>query len=123
MGHGIWAFKVNASGGRTDLVYQEPTGSLIKEQQYAEGFVLTEWKIVKSAAEAETKCREAREQTKRYTSGVLGGTELTGYRYIVLVSEKEIKLPETTKEGGIEYRYVNIVVDPSTPSEAARRAG
>jgi hypothetical protein len=46
LGHGIWAFKVNASGGRTDLVYQEPTGSLIKEQQYAEGFVLTEWKIV-----------------------------------------------------------------------------
>lgn len=120
LGHGIWAFKVNASGGRTDLVYQEPTGSLIKEQQYAEGFVLTEWKIVKSAAEAETKCREAREQTKRYTSGVLGGTELTGCRYIVLVSEKEIKLREAMKDGGVEYKYTNIVVDPSAPSVAAR---
>jgi len=42
LGHGIWAFKIDASGGRTDLVYQEPAGNLIKEQQYAEGFVLTE---------------------------------------------------------------------------------
>jgi hypothetical protein len=122
LGHGIWAFKINASGGRTDLVYQEPAGSLIKEQQYAEGFVLTEWKVAKSAAEVETKCREAREQTKLYTSGVLGGTELTGYRYIVVVSEKEIRLPEPHYDGGIEYRYVNIVVDPSTPSVAARNA-
>lgn len=120
LGHGIWAFKINASGGRTDLVYQEPAGGLIKEQQYAEGFVLTEWKIAKSAAEAEGKSREARDQTKRYTSGVLGGTELIGYRYIVVVSEKEVKLSETLTEDGIEYRHVNIVVNPSAPSKAAR---
>ena len=120
LGHGIWAFKIDASGGRTDLVYQEPAGGLIKEQQYAEGFVLTEWKIAKSATEAERKGREAREQTKRYKSGVLGGTELTGYRYIVVVSEKEVKLPETLTEDGVEYRHVKIVVNPSTPSKAAR---
>ena len=120
LGHGIWAFKIDASGGRTDLVYQEPAGNLIKEQQYTEGFVLTEWKIAKSAAEAERKSREACEQTKRYKSGVLGGTELIGYRYIVVVSEKEVELPETFTEDGVEYRHVNIVVNPSTPSEAAR---
>jgi hypothetical protein len=120
LGHGIWAFKINASGGRTDLVYQEPAGTLIREQQFAEGFVLTEWKVVKSPAEVEAKCREAREQTKLYTSGVLGGTELTGYRYIVVASDKEVKLPRSHKEGGIEYRYINIVVNPSTPSVVAR---
>jgi hypothetical protein len=120
LGHGIWAFKIDASGGRTDLVYQEPAGGLIKELQYAEGFVLTEWKIARSAAEAERKSREARDQTKRYTSGVLGGIELIGYRYIVVISEKEVKLPETLTEDGIEYRHLNIVINPSTPSKAAR---
>ena len=70
-----------------------------------EGFVSrTEWKIVNRLLEAETKCREAREQTKRYMSGVLGGTELTGYRYIVLVSGKRTNCRKTIKEGGIEYR-------------------
>jgi hypothetical protein len=45
---------------------------------------------------------------------------LTGCRYIVLVSEKEIKLREAMKDGGVEYKYTNIVVDPSAPSVAAR---
>jgi hypothetical protein len=53
LGHGIWAFKIDARGGRTDLVYQEPAGGLIKEQQYAEGFVLTGWKIAKRLTENE----------------------------------------------------------------------
>jgi hypothetical protein len=47
---------------------------------------------------------------------------LTSYRYIVIVSEKEVKLPETLTEDGVEYRHVNIVVDPSPPSQAARNA-
>jgi hypothetical protein len=118
--HGIWAFKVDAQGGRTDLVFQEPSGDLSKEQQYVEGFVLTEWKIANSAEEALAKCREAREQTKLYSSGVLGGTELTEYRFVVIVSRQEIKLPDPIRDGGIEYRHINIVVEPSTPSRVAR---
>ena len=31
--HGIWAFKVNAAGARTDLVFQEPAGDLTDAQR------------------------------------------------------------------------------------------
>jgi hypothetical protein len=62
--HGIWAFKVDAQGGRTDLVFQQPSGTLNSEQQYAEGFVLTEWKTASSTEEAAAKCQEARDQAK-----------------------------------------------------------
>ena len=44
--HGIFAFKVTAEGERTDLVFQDIAGDLADEQRYADGIVLTEWKIV-----------------------------------------------------------------------------
>jgi hypothetical protein len=44
LAHGIWAFKVNAAGGRTDLVYQEPLQDLSRAMRSSEGLVLTEWK-------------------------------------------------------------------------------
>jgi hypothetical protein len=119
--HGIWAFKVDAKGGRTDLVYQQPREDAAREQQYAEGFVMTEWKIENSPEQARTKCSEAREQAKLYASGVLGGTELTAYRYVVVVSRQEIQLPDPIQDGGVEYKHINIVVNPSPPSQAARR--
>jgi len=40
--HGIWAFKVGASGGQTDLVFQEPLRTGVGP--VALGMVLTEWK-------------------------------------------------------------------------------
>jgi hypothetical protein len=42
--HGIWAFKANAEGERTDLVYQEPISDFANLERSAEGLVLTEWK-------------------------------------------------------------------------------
>ncbi len=74
-GHGIWAFKIDASGGRTDLVYQEPAGGLIKEQQYAEGLVLTEWKIARSAAEAGGKAEK--HATRRNATKAVSSEELS----------------------------------------------
>jgi hypothetical protein len=44
LSHGIWAFKVDAKGARTDLVYQEPLLDLKPATRAAEGLVLTEWK-------------------------------------------------------------------------------
>jgi hypothetical protein len=43
--HGILAFKVDAAGGGTDLVYQEP----VREEDLAgvRGLVLTEWKVAR----------------------------------------------------------------------------
>jgi len=101
--HGIWAFKVNATGGRTDLVFQEPVGDLADEQRYADGLVLTEWKKANGAAEANKRFEEARSQASQYAQGVLLGNELSAYRYAVVV-------------GGVIYRHINIAVEPRIPS-------
>jgi hypothetical protein len=64
--HGIWAFKVGAAGEHTDLVYQEPVGGMSEEQRYADGIVLTEWKVASSDDEAQRQFSAARAQAKRY---------------------------------------------------------
>src|ERR1700722_5384768 len=45
LSHGIYAFKVDASGARTDLVFNEPPPDALLAQA-VEGMVLTEWKLV-----------------------------------------------------------------------------
>jgi hypothetical protein len=84
--HGIWAFKLDAAGARTDLVFQEPTEDLSHEQRYADGLVLTEWKTASSQNKVASKFREAREQAAKYVRGALGGNELRAYRYAVAVT-------------------------------------
>jgi hypothetical protein len=83
--HGIWAFKVDGAGGRTDLVLGTPIKDMREVVGSADALVLTEWKIAKPE-NVETKITEAREQTKKYSEGVLGGIELDQYRYLVMVS-------------------------------------
>lgn len=120
--HGIFAFKVNAAGARTDLVFPEPL-RLSDVALAAEGLVLTEWKLVRDPTQAIAKGREAREQTRLYASSALGGVELRSYRYIVLVSLHALhSLPEDCEEGGIKYRHINVQVDPETPSQVAKGA-
>lgn len=117
--HGIWAFKVDAEGERTDLVYQEPTGDLKEELRYADGIVLTEWKKAKpelSENNLSILYQQARDQAKRYASGALGGCELTAYRFLVVVSEKQVNVPDVKTVNGIVYHHVNIAIDPSSPS-------
>jgi hypothetical protein len=115
--HGIWAFKVNAIGGRTDLVFQEPRDDITDIQRYADGIVLTEWKRAKPDDMVENKFKEARDQAQRYTQGVLAGSELAGYRYTVVVSRKQVKIPGDIRKGEVIYRHINIAVEPSTPSK------
>ena len=67
--HGIWAFKVDAAGGKTDLVYQEPLA--IETTPVALGMVLTEWKRADGSPEAAYV--EARRQAAGYTGGILAG--------------------------------------------------
>jgi len=64
--HGIWAFKVNAEGERTDLIFQEPGGALSRANEYADGLVLTEWKKATAQDEAGRRFGEARAQADRY---------------------------------------------------------
>lgn len=115
--HGIWAFKIDASGGKTDLMYQEPPkiGSL----PVALGMVLTEWK--KSANDPHTEYDAAKKQAAMYSGGVLAGVELVSHRYLVLVTKKQIVTPEDLIEGDVTYRHINIAVEPEPPSKVARR--
>ncbi|MFQ5953892.1 MAG: hypothetical protein ACE5JZ_02380 [Kiloniellales bacterium] len=115
--HGIWAFKVDAAGARTDLVFQEPAGKLIEEQRYVDGFVLTEWKKATTESHAEQQFDQARSQAQRYAQDVLAGSELTAYRYAVAVSRQRVSVPDDVYEGGVVYRHINIAVDPRTPSQ------
>jgi hypothetical protein len=116
--HGIYAFKAHAGGGRTDLVFQEPE-EFEGELRFAEGLVLTEWKIV-TKDNVGGQCEHARLQAAKYAQGVLGGAELTSYRYIVGVSRDYVHFPQDVNEGGVIYRHKNIAVAPNVPS---RRIG
>lgn len=113
--HGIWAFKVNAAGERTDIVFSEPI-SREEVEQSADALVLTEWKIVKPGTELQNKVALAKNQARRYSTGVLAGLELARYRYLVIVSEKVLQMPADDHDGNLIYRHINISVDPHTPS-------
>lgn len=116
--HGIWAFKVDAvAGARTDLVFQEPAGALTDAQRYVDGFVLTEWKRASSEDEGGKQFEQARIQARRYAQGALAGSELTGYRYAVVVSRQLVEIPDDIREGEVVYRHINIAVDPRLPSK------
>jgi hypothetical protein len=116
--HGIWAFKIDAAGARTDLVFQEPAGDFIAAQRYADGFVLTEWKKAVEESQSGQRFEEARLQARRYAQGPLGATELTGYRYAIVVSRLQMEIPKDIREGGIIYRHINVAVAPRVPSRA-----
>ncbi len=118
--HGIWAFKVNAEGGRTDLVM----GNTIDNPSQVEnafGLILTEWKRAFSPSEAKIKLEEAMFQSQKYSIGVLGGIELISPRYIVIVTKDYIPLPNDIEVGDIKYRHLNIATEPSVPSTASRK--
>ena len=122
LAHGIWAFKVNATGGATDLVFAEPLArELDRVQRTANTIVLTEWKVVRESDNLAAKAAEARLQTKAYASGVLGTLELKRTRYIVLVVAKEAEEPPDVIEESLRYRHVVLSVHPTAPSQRARR--
>ena len=116
LGHGIWAFKANATGGRTDLVFQEPLADLANAVRSSDGLVLTEWKRQRSGQSAARCFEQARSQSKSYASGVLAGTELAHVRYAIVVSEEDVELPADLLDGGVTYRHINVAVSPRVPS-------
>jgi hypothetical protein len=124
LGHGIYAFKADASGARTDLVFNEPPPDALLAQA-VEGMVLTEWKLVKDAKRTSSIAASAQAQIDLYSQGPLAGLELRSHRYIVLVSSKELPMRslglDDQIKNGVTYRYVNIAVEPQTPSKAAPR--
>jgi hypothetical protein len=119
LAHGIFAFKVGAQGERTDLVYQDIVSDLADKERYADGLVLTEWKKAKTVKEAEKQFVAARKQAANYAVGSLGGTELTEYRYAVVVSDDAVATPQDIREGLVTYRHINVAVNPKSPSKRA----
>jgi hypothetical protein len=116
--HGIWAFKLNTEGERTDLVFPErPFPEYQSIARSADALVLTEWKRVVKPSKLEQTANAARKQTARYTGGTLGGLELARYRFIVLVTQDVVAAPPDYSENGVTYRHINIAVDPKVPSK------
>ncbi|THI90456.1 MAG: hypothetical protein CAF41_003545 [Nitrospira sp. CG24A] len=121
LSHGIWAFKVVAPGGATDLVFGDPVerhAEIMKRT--ARALVLTEWKLIKSQDEMTRKAQEAREQAAIYSGGVLGDAELKRTRYIVLVCQLDLPSPDDVSDGAVTYRHVLLPTSPKNPSTMAR---
>jgi hypothetical protein len=119
--HGIYAFKSDAIGARTDLVFNEPIERSL-DSRGIDGLVLTEWKV-SDQANGLKRFHEAREQAKLYSKGSLGGIELTGYRYAVVVTEVPLpnsSIPNNLEIDGVVWRHINISIEPGLPSMQAR---
>ncbi len=117
--HGIWGFKVVGAGARTDLVFGEPIEHEALVERTADALVLTEWKVVRRPDKAQDVASAARAQAELYQGGVLGGLELRGYRYIVLVSEQRLPRFDDQHVGSTVYLHANVAVNPQVPSKAA----
>jgi hypothetical protein len=58
---------------------------------------------------------------REYSAGALGGAELTGYRYAVIVVREQCDAPGDVTVGQVIYRPVILAVEPLRPSEVARK--
>jgi hypothetical protein len=119
--HGVWAFKANAQGGRTDLVLGSPLMVDDRVRAAADALVLTEWKVARDEKELDEKAREAYDQAHIYSSGILAGFELSSRRYLVIVSSDRLPMPDSRQDGTVMYEYVNVPVAPDVPSKQSRR--
>lgn len=120
--HGLWAFKVDATGARTDLVTYEAIDDRTV-QRSGGALVLTEWKRIKRISPGHIKrtFATAKGQALNYSSGALGAIELKSQIHLVAVTVKPIPkeaMPEDEMERGKTIRYINIVIDPPRPSKA-----
>jgi hypothetical protein len=100
LSHGIYAFKVDAAGARTDLVFNEPPPDALLTQA-VEGMVLTEWKIAKDAKHLEWRRRE----TWRLEAVLLERRLLNGKPAMQIVCAlAAINEDEAHADGAIEAR-------------------
>jgi hypothetical protein len=136
--HGIWGFKAYSKGERTDLVLGEYLGAeLVKRgQETGSVLVLTEWKKIPKITHARNSPRYARElqsfrdsatgdvekQVTLYRGGSLAAIELHSVCYGILVSWERVQVPAERSLNGYSLRFINIAVNPRSPSEEAASA-
>ncbi|MBI3074431.1 MAG: hypothetical protein HYY84_20150 [Deltaproteobacteria bacterium] len=121
LAHGIWAFKANAEGERTDLLLSGTVGPA-DARSTGSYLALTEWKVVRDGDDPKKKRGEAREQAQRYAQSALAGLELERTRYLILVSKKQVAVQDEVV-GQITFRAINIAIERELPSVEARTTG
>lgn len=119
--HGIWAFKANSAGERTDLLFRNVLSDARPIETAADGLVLTEWKVAGAKLDAASAYKAALVQAQLYSQGSLAGLELTSHRYLVVMSEMRAAPPADKIIGEVTYRHINIAVAPETPSKASAK--
>ncbi len=119
LSHGIWAFKANAAGERTDLILRNTINKdvLATIQNSVDTLVLTEWKKVSDVGRVDTIHSQALQQAQIYSQSILAGFELGSVRFLIFVSKDRLKLPDDSQIGNIKYRNINIAVAPKPPSK------
>jgi hypothetical protein len=115
--HGIWAFKAVGEGEQTDLVMNEPMILNDDIRRASQGLVLTEWKVVRALSQLSAQCEAAYKQAASYSRGILAGVPVASTRYLVMVSEDVMKMPDSIIDGSTTYEYRNVAVNPSVPSK------
>lgn len=122
--HGIWGFKAHATGERTDLVLGEiiDAATITRAERAGTALVLTEWKRVTPNKSLPDAVKEIEAQVQMYRRGSLVAVELQRTCYGVVVSEKRLPMPAETVLANYTLRFINVAVDPETPSAAARRS-
>jgi hypothetical protein len=118
--HGIWGFKANAEGERTDLILGQRLQIDSQVERASDALVLTEWKVVRDANELVGKAQEAFDQARRYSEGSLAGFELASRRYLVIVSTPRLEMPSDRTQDLVTYQHINVAVGPATPSVESR---
>ena len=118
--HGIWGFKANAEGERTDLILGQRLQIDSQVERASDALVLTEWKVVRAANELAGKAQEAFDQARRYSEGSLAGFELASRRYLVMVSGPRVETPSDRTHDLVTYQHINVAVEPTAPSVESR---
>lgn len=120
--HGLWGFKTDAAGERSDLVLGEHPESVGRTALNAsKGLILSEWKRIPpqtTPASIATAVDRARRQLGAYARGSLAAVELRSVRYVVVVTEKRLPPIEDTNFGDYRVRHINLSVDPAPPSRS-----
>ena len=118
LSHGLYGFKADPGGGRTDLILGTPPDPALLERA-ATPLVLTEWKKVKprdSTNDVTEQFEAARRQLERYKRA-LASLELHSVCFGVIVSTSNAQmLPDETLASGVRLRWVNIAIEPTRPA-------
>jgi len=76
------------------------------------------YRVIARSFARENKFAAARKHARRYKAGILAGTDLSCYRFAVVVTKDYVPVPDDIKVNGTTFRHVNVAVEPSSPSKA-----